>query len=1135
MSIVGAPFLPYVKDQIKVRQQVLGKTSLNSQDLTWINSKTSWIKLASSVNIESQVVKAPDEQGQVIDVYNSGSEVRQSLLEITNYGGNRLAQEMVLQAGVLNSSNGNLKFGVSENNTTLPSNPSNYGFGGSEFGLVPMPGITGFEVKTYNNGTLREATVNITVFNRKQFEYIDTLYLRLGYTMFIEWGNTSYPTSISNTGDASYSTGADISSLSLTNEFVSVANATGVNKIPDFETKIEENRKTSQGNYDGFIGLVKNFTWDFNPDRTYTITLILISAGSVIESLKINNQVEGISYTPPSGSSTSTSNRASALATFIELASTPVTGSDNTSFALKKFLNADEQKQLNLTNNYLTSYVSNDKIYYPILSCNVAYGVEDSTYCRYIQFGSLLGFISQKLLSYDSEGTANYVRIDYDQDTFVYSNTWSFSSDPQKLIVRFSKNIDGKQLDFFSTKGTEISPFHSVEKGVNVGRLMNVYFEYKYLLNVLKTNEDPEDGGVYLDKFLTTLLNDINVCLGGVNKIKYRVNKTEINGRVREVIQFYDEVTIFGKEKLVSDNYDYEVNLFGFNPRSNGLNEGSFVNDYGIRTEISKRLQTQIAIGAQAGGQAVGFDSTAISKWNVGLVDRVNPTKTDVNRVKKDAAKNYNDFILLAKQYTDYLKQLEGTDTGEFDTTTTAEDTQLALQQVGEAWDALGQVSGSDVIGGFSAIGNLLSSAGNVINAGIDQLLGTDITDYGQDRKYDSAGVTFTRAKSYRIPNLNLTSTEGENQWAQFQTIQSTFFSKVMAADALGKGIVTPVIGFLPINFTVTMDGLSGIRIFDKLQINSRFLPPNYGETLEFIITALDHKFVNNRWITSVQTTSIPKLYSKEAQVNLNVSIKEILEETTQQRAAATDAQLPDNAFNRTIITKIINRAKQQGITDYQRVFAILAVAYAESNFKIIDESFNYSFERFKAVFPGWIKAKGTTDAEIKQLLRRGEGAIANYLYDNRFGNGTNEGYTYRGRGLTQITFKGNYKYLDELLNTAKLPVSSFFPNNPNATLVESPNLLVNGSSTAQDLNVALLVVGKKYGAFGDKLDPNKDYINGSILQILRTQNGSRGKGNNSSPQSVQTSYNTKRNILKNSQWIFDLFAQAKLTNNSGL
>ena len=1131
MSIVGSPFLPYVKDQVKIRQQVLGKNTLNSKDLAWINSKTSWVSLASSINIESQTIKVPSgSESQIIDVNDSGSEVRQKLLGISNYDGNRLAQEMVLQAGILNSTNGSLKFGVTETNTILPNNPSNYGFGGSEFGLVPMPGITGFEVKSYNNGTLREATLNITAFNRKQFEYIDTLYLRLGYTMFVEWGNTSYPTSISNTGDASYANANDVASLNLTNEFVSVANANGVNKIPDFETKIESNRKASQGNYDGFIGLVKNFTWDFNPDRTYTITLILISAGSVIESLKVNNQVEGIAYTPPSGSSTSTSNRSSALATFIELASTPRTGSDNTNFAIKNFLNADEQKQLNLSANYLTSYVSDDKRYYPILSCNVAYGNEGATYCRYIQFGSLLGFISQKLLSYDAEGTANYVRIDYDQDTFVYSNTWSFSSDPQKLIVKFSKEIDGKQLDFFSTKGTEIAPFHSLEKGINVGRLMNVYFEYKYLLNVLKTNEDPEDGGVYLDKFLTTLLNDINICLGGINKIKYRVNKTEINGKVREVIQFYDEVTIFGKEKLVEDNYDYEINLFGFNPR-NGLNEGSFVNNYGIRTEISKRLQTQIAIGAQAGGQAVGLDSTAISKWNVGLVDRVNPTKADVNRVKKDAAKNYSDFILLAKQYTDYLKQLEGPANGEFDTTTEAEDTELALQGVGNAWEALGQVSGSDVLGGLAAIGNVLSSAGNVINAGIDQLLGTDITDYGQGRQYDSAGLTYTRVKSYTLPNLNLTSTEGENQWAQFQTIQSTFFSKVMAADALEKGVVTPIIGFLPINFTVTMDGISGIRIFDKLQINSRFLPPNYGETLEFIITALDHKFIGNKWITNIQTTSIPKLYSKEAKVNLNVKIKEILEDTQQQREAATDEQLPDNTFNRNIITKIINRAKQQGITDYQRVFAILTVASSESNFKVIDESFNYSFERFKAVFPGWIKSKGTTDAQIRQLLRQGEGAVANYLYGSRFGNGANEGYKYRGRGLTQITFKGNYANMDKLLNTAKLPVSSFYPNNPNATLVETPNLLTNGSSTAEDLNVAVLVVGKKYGAFGDQLNSNKDYINGSILQILRTQNG----GKDTSPQRIQNDYNKKRNILKNSQWIFDLFAKANLTNNSGL
>ena len=36
MSIVGSPFLPYVKDQVKIRQQVLGKNALDSKDLAWI-------------------------------------------------------------------------------------------------------------------------------------------------------------------------------------------------------------------------------------------------------------------------------------------------------------------------------------------------------------------------------------------------------------------------------------------------------------------------------------------------------------------------------------------------------------------------------------------------------------------------------------------------------------------------------------------------------------------------------------------------------------------------------------------------------------------------------------------------------------------------------------------------------------------------------------------------------------------------------------------------------------------------------------------------------------------------------------------------------------------------------------------
>jgi hypothetical protein len=68
---------------------------------------------------------------------------------------------------------------------------SNYGF--SEFGAQAMPGIISFSSETNNKGSLRFANLQIRANNTKQFEYIEALYLRLGYSMLLEWGNSSYP------------------------------------------------------------------------------------------------------------------------------------------------------------------------------------------------------------------------------------------------------------------------------------------------------------------------------------------------------------------------------------------------------------------------------------------------------------------------------------------------------------------------------------------------------------------------------------------------------------------------------------------------------------------------------------------------------------------------------------------------------------------------------------------------------------------------------------------------------------------------------------------------------------------------------------------------------------------------------
>jgi hypothetical protein len=66
-------------------------------------------------------------------------------------------------------------------------------------------------------------------------------------------------------------------------------------------------------------------------------------------------------------------------------------------------------------------------------------------------------------------------------------------------------------------------------------------------------------------------------------------------------------------------------------------------------------------------------------------------------------------------------------------------------------------------------------------------------------------------------------------------------------------------IGFIPLSFDLVLDGMSGIKIYNKLKINNKFLPSNYPESLSFIITKVNHNISNNSWDTSLSTISIPR------------------------------------------------------------------------------------------------------------------------------------------------------------------------------------------------------------------------------------------------------------------------------------
>lgn len=105
----------------------------------------------------------------------------------------------------------------------------------------------------------------------------------------------------------------------------------------------------------------------------------------------------------------------------------------------------------------------------------------------------------------------------------------------------------------------------------------------------------------------------------------------------------------------------------------------------------------------------------------------------------------------------------------------------------------------------------------------------------------------------------------------------------------------------------------------------------------------------------------------------------------------------------------ILQRLKNAGYKNPYTLAAMMATIKRESDFKPQTElSYrNTSAYRIKKIFPS--KFKNWTDAQIDQL-KKNDVNFFNHVYGGRYGNEQNEGYKFRGRGLNQITFKGNYE-----------------------------------------------------------------------------------------------------------------------------
>lgn len=878
-NLVGAPFKPYVDQQISRRQELLGTLDKTNEQIVWENGNTAWVRLASSINIENsktpvasfspettpetlQSIGAPTkplsfapEQSPTQNVVIGDEGTRRvKLLELggdpAQYFGNTLAKYLVLFNGTsyqntsANLDNGGnvlggpsplLKEGIGWGENGIYDNNA-YGFMGTEFGFTAMPGLLDATITSRNMGSLREATVNIRANSEEQFKLIDNLYCRIGYSMFLEWGNSVY---FNNKGEYTRM-GADDGVVTLIYEFLEPS-LTNVDRCPtDFIKKIEEKRRVSNGNYDAIFARVANFSWEFTPEGYYLVTLKLISWGDIIESLGVDASYGDVEFDPTNEGTFTQPNNASALNTFISVAAEPVTiesavfveslkdgvssryESNKTTGVTKRKLQAgisdsglkvtaglftsdpvDTRTQAssdyNVDLNYDRSFTNSVG---KVISANATFN--ENTYF-YIRFGDLLDFIKERLLIYETVCGKPIIDIDTAPDkNYCYYSGVNMSADPSKVMVGVDLPFDlgtltglknsvtdesgqpawqgsvNQETVFLTPEEVRIEPFATKipNTEIVVGNIMNIYFEASFLQKTLEERRDKKTKKVSLFSFLNSIVEEANSCLGGVNKLAIRVKDDQI-------LQIYDQVPIYNTQ---APDPTTIINLYGVQ-----LNNGSFVKQFSLKTELTNEFATTVSIGAQSNGNVVGEDATMLSKWNFGLVDRFYPGKVDSQRKPDKNKKEVTPEEIINK----------------------------LVQKLKFMW--LGYADGKLATLKRTKYLNNLSEQEVTANAYYFQYFDT-------------------------------------KRYSEFVKAQQDWLQELIKLRSEEQGTLSNQIGMLPINISTTMQGISGIRIYDQYPVDVRFIPNYYPQYLKFIIKGVNHSLRDNIWETNIETIAVPKL-----------------------------------------------------------------------------------------------------------------------------------------------------------------------------------------------------------------------------------------------------------------------------------
>jgi hypothetical protein len=241
----------------------------------------------------------------------------------------------------------------------------------------------------------------------------------------------------------------------------------------------------------------------------------------------------------------------------------------------------------------------------------------------------------------------NYNNTQKDVQTF--QNGKAALSLPPSQAETEKLNQQKQSLEASKTKGTEAikflenikRPYYVDDKWESeLGIIGNIYINVNMLYNLandvnLAGQDKKEKNEIALYDFIKNILSKVSTAIGNVNNFDIFTEPNESVARIIDV-NYVDRNK--NKDDVYETAFQFEVH-----------NLKSIVRSYKLESKIFPEQSTQIAIGAQVGGGALGVNSTSLTDFNRNITDRVLPIK--------DAPSNPTSETIPASQKVDTLVQ----------------------------------------------------------------------------------------------------------------------------------------------------------------------------------------------------------------------------------------------------------------------------------------------------------------------------------------------------------------------------------------------------------------------------------------------------------------------------------------------